>query len=54
MFTVLHLNITEEWIGAQLLCGVEYKNPAESFDSVIRWSSSHLLNGMHMYWHNYV
>ena len=44
---MLHLNVTEEWIGAQVQCGVEYKDPAKPLDSVKRWSSPHRLNGMH-------
>ena len=45
----LHLKVTEEWIGALIRCGVEYRDPAEYFDSVTRWSSPHRLNGMHMH-----
>lgn len=49
----LLLNVTEEWIGAQIWCGVEYSdlpeplNPEEPVDSVRRWSNPHRLNGMH-------
>lgn len=50
---VLLLNVTEEWIGAQIWCGVEYRDPAEPLSlekpvgSVRRWSIPHRLNGMH-------
>ena len=47
---VLQLNVTEEWIGAEILCGVEYRVQPASFDSfhlVTRWSDPHRLNGMH-------
>ena len=40
----LQLAVTEEWIGAEILCGVEYR--VQSFDSVTRWSDPHRLNGM--------
>ena len=43
---VLQLNVTEEWIGAEILCGVEYRVELASFDSVTRWSDPHRLNGM--------
>ena len=43
---VLQLNVTEEWIGAEILCGVEYQVQPASFDSVTRWSDPHRLNGM--------
>ena len=44
---VLQLNVTEEWIGAAILCGVEYRVQLASFDSVTRWSDPHRLKGMH-------
>ena len=44
---VLQLNVTEGWIGAEILCGVEYRVQPASFDSVTRWSDPHRLNGMH-------
>ena len=43
---VLQLAVTEEWIGAEILCGVEYQVQPTSFDSVTRWSDPHRLNGM--------
>ena len=43
---MLQLNVTEEWIGAEILCGVEYQVQSASFDSVTRWSDPHRLNGM--------
>ena len=46
---MLCLKVTEEWIGARIWCGVEYKEPlnlTEPLDSVTRWSSSYRLNGM--------
>ena len=47
--TVLRLRVTEEWIGTQIVCGMEYRDPPGSFDLVTRWSSPHRLNGMRMH-----
>ena len=46
---MLRLNVTEEWIGAKIQCGVEYKDPEITSDSVTRWSAPHRLNGMRIY-----
>ena len=43
---MLQLTVTEEWIGAAILCGVEYQVQLASFDSVTRWSDPYRLNGM--------
>ena len=47
--STLTIKVTEEWIGAEIRCGVEYRDTsegAESFDTVTRWSRPHRLNGM--------
>ena len=48
--STLTIKVTEEWIGAEIRCGVEYRDTsegAESLDTVTRWSRPHRLSGMH-------
>lgn len=47
----LTIDVTEEWIGAEILCGVEYMDTTKDsnpLDSVTRWSKPHRLNGRYV------